>query len=127
MVRRPPRATRTDTLFPYTTLFRSQYEPRMQLEEAVTIAAGTEFSSAPIDGQRILFRASFPVTLEPVELVSTQWEGGGTQARTLRMRMRYTGAKSGSWKNDSLRFFLGGAHADATRLDRKSHRLNSSH
>src|SRR3546814_11576665 len=24
MVRRPPRSTRTDTLFPYTTLFRSQ-------------------------------------------------------------------------------------------------------
>src|SRR3546814_7674657 len=24
MVRRPPRATRTDTLFPYTTLFRSR-------------------------------------------------------------------------------------------------------
>src|SRR3546814_9717430 len=26
MIRRPPRATRTDTLFPYTTLFRSQAE-----------------------------------------------------------------------------------------------------
>src|SRR3546814_16778069 len=25
MRRRPPRSTRTDTLFPYTTLFRSQY------------------------------------------------------------------------------------------------------
>src|SRR3546814_13327280 len=25
MVRRPPRSTRTDTLFPYTTLFRSAY------------------------------------------------------------------------------------------------------
>src|SRR3546814_9158265 len=25
MIRRPPRATRTDTLFPYTTLFRSRY------------------------------------------------------------------------------------------------------
>src|SRR3546814_11573748 len=24
MIRRPPRTTRTDTLFPYTTLFRSQ-------------------------------------------------------------------------------------------------------
>src|SRR3546814_14573347 len=24
MIRRPPRATRTDTLFPYTTLFREQ-------------------------------------------------------------------------------------------------------
>src|SRR3546814_5055751 len=26
MIRRPPRSTRTDTLFPYTTLFRSQGE-----------------------------------------------------------------------------------------------------
>src|SRR3546814_2174118 len=30
MIRRPPRSTRTDTLFPYTTLFRSQPDdPRM--------------------------------------------------------------------------------------------------
>src|SRR3546814_5433105 len=28
MIRRPPRSTRTDTLFPYTTLFRSAYVQR---------------------------------------------------------------------------------------------------
>src|SRR3546814_5497018 len=28
MIRRPPRSTRTDTLFPYTTLFRSNYHLR---------------------------------------------------------------------------------------------------
>src|SRR3546814_21034643 len=28
MIRRPPRSTRTDTLFPYTTLFRSLYRLR---------------------------------------------------------------------------------------------------
>src|SRR3546814_17005647 len=27
MIRRPPRSTRTDTLFPYTTLFRSPWRP----------------------------------------------------------------------------------------------------
>src|SRR3546814_9816988 len=27
MIRRPPRSTRTDTLFPYTTLFRSRGQP----------------------------------------------------------------------------------------------------
>src|SRR3546814_20172878 len=27
MIRRPPRSTRTDTLFPYTTLFRSLQQP----------------------------------------------------------------------------------------------------
>src|SRR3546814_18374021 len=29
MIRRPPRSTRTDTLFPYTTLFRSTREDRL--------------------------------------------------------------------------------------------------
>src|SRR3546814_8113655 len=28
MIRRPPRSTRTDTLFPYTTLFRSRFGVR---------------------------------------------------------------------------------------------------
>src|SRR3546814_7013873 len=29
MIRRPPRSTRTDTLFPYTTLFRSFYDEQV--------------------------------------------------------------------------------------------------
>src|SRR3546814_13758585 len=29
MIRRPPRSTRTDTLFPYTTLFRSIFCPHL--------------------------------------------------------------------------------------------------
>src|SRR3546814_15787209 len=36
MIRRPPRSTRTDTLFPYTTLFRS---PTLQDTPAVGTAA----------------------------------------------------------------------------------------
>src|SRR3546814_2344370 len=36
MIRRPPRSTRTDTLFPYTTLFRSaRARPVLQLVGAV--------------------------------------------------------------------------------------------
>src|SRR3546814_13060608 len=31
MNRRPPRSTRTDTLFPYTTLFRSRFEDAIAL------------------------------------------------------------------------------------------------
>src|SRR3546814_2318059 len=34
MVRRPPRSTRTDTLFPYTTLFRSVLRARRLGEDA---------------------------------------------------------------------------------------------
>src|SRR3546814_7093825 len=41
MIRRPPRSTRTDTLFPYTTLFRSwcQIEDADAVERVTQIAA----------------------------------------------------------------------------------------
>src|SRR3546814_10522501 len=34
MIRRPPRSTRTDTLFPYTTLFRSPAIPTYHEQDA---------------------------------------------------------------------------------------------
>src|SRR3546814_2322788 len=34
MIRRPPRSTRTDTLFPYTTLFRSPWRERRKGDAA---------------------------------------------------------------------------------------------
>src|SRR3546814_17057667 len=36
MIRRPPRSTRTDTLFPYTTLFRSRNSDLFVDEEEIT-------------------------------------------------------------------------------------------
>src|SRR3546814_21190324 len=42
MIRRPPRSTRTDTLFPYTTLFRSIGAPRQTelAQRLLTIGTG---------------------------------------------------------------------------------------
>src|SRR3546814_7420029 len=37
MIRRPPRSTRTDTLFPYTTLFRSLYVPPRVAHNGVAV------------------------------------------------------------------------------------------
>src|SRR3546814_18811223 len=50
MIRRPPRSTRTDTLFPYTTLFRSarwaaaQRAAAEYLDVPETIAVGVDFA-----------------------------------------------------------------------------------
>src|SRR3546814_2180426 len=41
MIRRPPRSTRTDTLFPYTTLFRSPCQGRGLCRDVET-PAGTD-------------------------------------------------------------------------------------
>src|SRR3546814_2513831 len=38
MIRRPPRSTRTDTLFPYTTLFRSWRERRLAIVPTTSLA-----------------------------------------------------------------------------------------
>src|SRR3546814_6236446 len=41
MFRRPPRSTRTDTLFPYTTLFRSRSDERLfRIERDAVLVAG---------------------------------------------------------------------------------------
>src|SRR3546814_13680105 len=37
MIRRPPRSTRTDTLFPYTTLFRSVHRSRRRRPENLAV------------------------------------------------------------------------------------------
>src|SRR3546814_13495841 len=37
MIRRPPRSTRTDTLFPYTTLFRSRAVTRNEAFDAALV------------------------------------------------------------------------------------------
>src|SRR3546814_6334916 len=37
MIRRPPRSTRTDTLFPYTTLFRSLLQDRLELSDGRSV------------------------------------------------------------------------------------------
>src|SRR3546814_139075 len=42
MIRRPPRSTRTDTLFPYTTLFRSLTSSAIPTKPIVTFGALSE-------------------------------------------------------------------------------------
>src|SRR3546814_11733138 len=44
MIRRPPRSTRTDTLFPYTTLFRSEVA---KLRKEVAAALRTHVEQTP--------------------------------------------------------------------------------
>src|SRR3546814_10401336 len=49
MIRRPPRSTRTDTLFPYTTLFRSFQSIRRSIPNSGTAAPGpTTIGSAAL-------------------------------------------------------------------------------
>src|SRR3546814_7839884 len=43
MIRRPPRSTRTDTLFPYTTLFRSRRKPPVRQITSLFNAKGLGF------------------------------------------------------------------------------------
>src|SRR3546814_7463635 len=53
MIRRPPRSTRTDTLFPYTTLFRSTQWARAQCRQPSRLLQGVDvrrYRCGPADG-----------------------------------------------------------------------------
>src|SRR3546814_2974077 len=64
MIRRPPRSTRTDTLFPYTTLFRSDRRDDDDTEDTRANDFGTRGSHQP--------EPLFPVkeSAEPLLLLS---------------------------------------------------------
>src|SRR3546814_18672430 len=70
MIRRPPRSTRTDTLFPYTTLFRSA---RWHVEN--NVADGVQ--RPLIDGETLL------VQIENVLLVGRKEQIEGRALRDL--------------------------------------------
>src|SRR3546814_7797916 len=53
MIRRPPRSTRTDTLFPYTTLFRSGSSPGENSRDGFGRLSGD--LTRPIEGGRLDF------------------------------------------------------------------------
>src|SRR3546814_20788084 len=53
MIRRPPRPTRTDTLFPYTTLFRSNARSSPKSAHPVLTLAAPAFTNTPMTEETI--------------------------------------------------------------------------
>src|SRR3546814_858817 len=74
MIRRPPRSTRTDTLFPYTTLFRSDGQ-RIRLEsvqnandQATTVAKYITGAPAPYTAVPWFWSNQYDLRLQTVGL-----------------------------------------------------------
>src|SRR3546814_14427742 len=65
MIRRPPRSTRTDTLFPYTTLFRSLVDyvnPLMGTDSSYRLSYGNTYPAVAVP---FGMNSWTPVTGEP--------------------------------------------------------------
>src|SRR3546814_14282042 len=54
MIRRPPSSTRTDTLFPYTTLFRSQLARHGAGHAAIAISATADHDASALAIERLV-------------------------------------------------------------------------
>src|SRR3546814_17430888 len=68
MIRRPPRSTRTDTLFPYTTLFRSTIatrQPRKKVEIGIDAGFGASIGSqkVAVAGDDVAALAKFDILM----------------------------------------------------------------
>src|SRR3546814_14829298 len=82
MIRPPPRPTRTDTLVPSTTLFRSH---RHQLGIAAAGGAALHAEAGP---ERGLAKADHRLLADPVEAVAEAHRGGGLALAGRRRRDR---------------------------------------
>src|SRR3546814_18981706 len=75
MIRRPPRSTRTDTLFPYTTLFRSRLPaaPRSSPQEVL--------DDPHVEAMGYLHRMPFPGAARDVPIIETPFRMSATPDR----------------------------------------------
>src|SRR3546814_6646822 len=87
MIRRPPRSTRTDTLFPYTTLFRS-LEANIQPLKRSTVGESGRTSvisrkavDSGVSSGGFLSQARATICSEPKR---TGWSSGASKVETRR-------------------------------------------
>src|SRR3546814_16455484 len=102
MIRRPPRSTRTDTLFPYTTLFRSNDDGSLRIVPA-------------------LLPRTADVSADYLPL---------THANLIRQAFKFLGERYGwghSYGTRDCSGFVSEVYRSFGLQDRKSTRLNSSH
>src|SRR3546814_4101822 len=111
MIRRPPRSTRTDTLFPYTTLFRSHRVQRPSMMPELHRAQTEGFDDAFV-------AAALDVLADPEGIVE-QVEHAADDVLDQGL-----GAEADS---DASHAGTGDQRPDLDAQDRKSTRLNSSH
>src|SRR3546814_10750563 len=64
MIRRPPRSTRTDTLFPYTTLFRSRFPAAALLLAGAALAVQPAVAGKQDDTLRMAYDQA-PESVDP--------------------------------------------------------------
>src|SRR3546814_1180213 len=78
MIRRPPRSTRTDTLFPYTTLFRSGLDLQIRVDLvddlAERVAVGIDRHVGDLRERRLERRQTFTRGLRPRMFVLREHE-----------------------------------------------------
>src|SRR3546814_7774870 len=79
MRRRPPRSTRTDTLFPYTTLFRSSLADQLEKIEAREDAykARLEKQFGGLDAKLAAFKATQSYLEQQIEIWNNQYKSKG--------------------------------------------------
>src|SRR3546814_2111879 len=91
MIRRPPRSTRTDTLFPYTTLFRSASGCRSAIKRPVSSAAKCWLSAAdPPLPQNITLLPSVSEVAILAAAASITWSKASSAEKSVRCSFRFS-------------------------------------
>src|SRR3546814_5032633 len=81
MIRRPPRSTRTDTLFPYTTLFRSERECRGEIGRLFD-SVRHDLAHIGIDEQTAVHRRKCSLIAVHAGADATTYPDGGSRLRS---------------------------------------------
>jgi len=89
------------------------FTPKPTLQQTMTIPAGVQVASVPVEGTACLFQTCYPVTIDPLEIVEAAFveTAGKPPAISLTLALRNTTLEE--WKPDFLRLYLSGESVPA--------------
>jgi type VI secretion system protein ImpG len=84
------------------------FTPKPILKQAMTIPAGTQVASTPVEDTACVFQTCYPVEIHPLKLLEASYVEISGQAPAIRLLLELSGLSLEDWHPQALRFYLAG-------------------
>ncbi len=105
-----------DYLHPVPSTTMIAFTPKPNLKETITVPAGIQIDSSPVDETPCTFSTCFSMEIHPLEIIEAGFQEKPIGSNRIRLLLQLNGMKLSSWSPGYLRFYLGGNYPNAANL-----------
>ncbi|MFH1863006.1 MAG: type VI secretion system baseplate subunit TssF [bacterium] len=93
-----------------------QFRPKAGMVETLTVPAGAQLSSVPVEGTECFFRTCFATEIHPLQITAADFQKNATSPNLIRLSLKLNGLNLSKWAPKNLRFFPGESLEESLNL-----------